>query len=252
MVHFSAMPEILMPHILFISDLHLSPQTPELLQQFQRFLRQQLPAAEAVYILGDLFDAWIGDDDPSAFATEIKSWLHQASTHTPLYFQHGNRDFLLGSDFAAEAGMNLLPEAQVIQVAGQSVLLLHGDQLCTDDVDYQRARTLFRSPEFFAQAMQMSIPERIEKAKQIRQMSGEATQMKSAQIMDVNQTAVEAIMVKHGVQQLIHGHTHRPDTHNFTLKGKPAQRHVLADWKNTGSYALRMDLNRFTPQSVPV
>lgn len=241
-----------MSHILFISDLHLSSQTPELLQQFRRFLRQQVAKAEALYILGDLFDAWIGDDDPSAYATEVKSWLLQASQTTTIYFQHGNRDFLLGKQFAEEAGIILLAEEHVIKIGTDPVLLLHGDQLCTDDTDYQQARKLFRSPEFITQVMSMSIPDRIEKARQIRQMSGEAILTKAADIMDVNHSATEAMMLKHGVQKLIHGHTHRPDTHHFILNGKPAQRLVLADWKNTGSYAINTDSEKMLPKTMPV
>ncbi|WP_456407953.1 UDP-2,3-diacylglucosamine diphosphatase, partial [Thiolapillus sp.] len=221
-----------MSHILFISDLHLSPATPELVRQFQHFLSgDAVKTADALYILGDLFDAWIGDDDPSPFATQIRDLLQEASRHTRLYFQHGNRDFLLGEDFSHAASMKLLPEEHVIQIAGQPVLLLHGDQLCTDDTDYQRARALFRSPEFRTQAMAMSIPERIKKAAEIRQMSGEAKALKPSDIMDVNQQAVEAMMRKHGVQRLIHGHTHRPQTHRFDLDGQPAERFVLADWQ---------------------
>ena len=207
------MPDSSMPHIFFISDLHLSPQTPEIQQQFQRFLRELAPEAEAVYILGDLFDAWIGDDDPSPFAAEIKHGLHEAGAQTALYFQHGNRDFLLGKDFAQAANMTLLLEEQVIEVAGRRLLLLHGDQLCTDDTDYQQARKLLRSGGFHDQIMAMSIPERLQKAAEIRRMSGEAIAMKNADIMDVNQQAVENMMRKHAVHRLIHGHTHRPGDH---------------------------------------
>ncbi len=242
-----------MSHILFISDLHLSPATPELVLQFERFLSgDAVRTADALYILGDLFDAWIGDDDPSPFAAQIRELLQEAGRHTHLYFQHGNRDFLLGEDFAHAANMKLLPEEHVIQIAGQPVLLLHGDQLCTDDTDYQQARKLFRSPEFRAQAMAMSIPERIEKAAEIRQMSGEAKAVKSSDIMDVNQQAVEASMLKHGVQRLIHGHTHRPQTHTFELDGQPAERIVLADWQIAGSTALQIDAEAGQTQTIVV
>jgi UDP-2,3-diacylglucosamine hydrolase len=242
-----------MSHILFISDLHLSPATPELVQQFRRFLSgDAVETADALYILGDLFDAWIGDDDPSPFAAQIREQLQEASRHTRLYFQHGNRDFLLGEDFAHAANMTLLPEEHVIQIAGQPILLLHGDQLCTDDTDYQQARKLFRSPEFKAQTMAMSIPERIKKAAEIRQMSGEAKAVKSSDIMDVNQQAVEAMMRKHSVQRLIHGHTHRPDIHRFQLNGQPAERIVLAEWKASGSSTLHIDAEAGQTQTIVV
>ncbi|HDK37595.1 MAG TPA: UDP-2,3-diacylglucosamine diphosphatase [Thiolapillus brandeum] len=242
-----------MPYILFISDLHLSPATPELLLQFQRFLASDaVRQADALYILGDLFDAWIGDDDPSPFAAQVRDLLREAGAHTRLYFQQGNRDFLLGADFASVANMQLLPEEHVIQIGGQPVLLLHGDQLCTDDKDYQQARKLFRSPQFQAQTLAMSIPERIKKAAEIRQMSGEAKAMKSSEIMDVNQQAVEVMMHKHGVRRLIHGHTHRPATHEFELDGQPAERIVLADWKTEGSFTLQVDAGSGEAQIVAV
>ena len=240
-----------MPHILFISDLHLSPATPAIMQQFQRFLDSDVPKqAEALYILGDLFDAWIGDDDPSPFAAQVREMLHEAGSHTNLYFQHGNRDFLLGEDFARAANMTLLPEEQVIQVADELVLLLHGDQLCTDDRDYQQARKLFRSPAFQAQAMAMSIPERIQKAAEIRQISGEAKAVKSSYIMDVNQKAVEAMMKKHAIRRLIHGHTHRPGTHDFTLDGHAARRTVLANWNGQASTVLRVNTSTGEEQNL--
>ena len=231
-----------MPHILFISDLHLSPNTPEMVQQFKHFLSgDAVMAADALYVLGDLFDAWIGDDDPSPFAAHIRSLLQEAGQHTRLFFQHGNRDFLLGEDYARAANLTLLPEEHVIQIAGKPVLLLHGDQLCTDDKGYQQARKLFRSPQFMAQALAMSIPERIRKAAEIRRMSGEATAAKPANIMDVNQQAVEDMMRKHGVRRLIHGHTHRPASHKFKLDGQPAERIVLSDWGADRSSALQID-----------
>jgi len=242
-----------MSYILFISDLHLSPDTPAILQQFQRFLASEtVRNADALYILGDLFDAWIGDDDPSPFAAQVRNLLKQAGQHTRLFFQHGNRDFLLGEDFARAASMELLPEEHVLQIAGKPVLLLHGDQLCTDDRDYQQARKLFRSPAFQAQAMAMSIPERIQKAAEIRQMSGEAKAVKSSDIMDVNQQSVEAMMKKHGAQQLIHGHTHRPDTHHFQLDDQPAERIVLADWAADAAHALAIDTDTGVATSITV
>ncbi|WP_456375602.1 UDP-2,3-diacylglucosamine diphosphatase [Thiolapillus sp.] len=230
-----------MPQLLFISDLHLSAQTPVLNARFRTFLQERAKTADALYILGDLFDAWIGDDDPSPFAAEIKKQLAALSQHTPVSFLHGNRDFLIGEDFARETGLVLLPEEYVLQTESGSWLLLHGDQLCTDDTDYQRARQIFRSEAFRIQAMAMSIPQRLEKAAEIRHMSGEAIAIKSGDIMDVNQTAVEAALRRHGLQRMIHGHTHRPAMHAFHLDGQPALRAVLADWKDQQSFALSLD-----------
>lgn len=241
-----------MPKVLFISDLHLSPKTPEILQQFSCFLEQTAPQAGAVYILGDLFDAWIGDDDPSPFAAHVRDMLQQASRHTRLFFQHGNRDFLVGEAFSRAANLSLLPEEHVIEIAGKPVLLLHGDQLCTDDKDYQQARKLFRSPEFYAQIMALSIPERIRKAVEIRQMSSEATTAKPSNIMDVNQQAVERTMKRHGVQRLLHGHTHRPASHQFRFDGQPAERIVLSDWRaDRSAAALQIDDKTGIAEAIP-
>jgi UDP-2,3-diacylglucosamine hydrolase len=241
-----------MSKFLFISDLHLSPQTPELNHQFRKFLAGHARTADALYILGDLFDAWIGDDDPSPFAADIKRQLAGFSRHIPVYYLHGNRDFLIGKDFAGEAGMALLPEEYVLETGSGPWLLLHGDQLCTDDRDYQQARQLFRSEAFKAQAMTMSIPQRIEKAAEIRRMSGEAKAAKAENIMDVNQAAVEESMRRHRLHHMIHGHTHRPARHDFTLDGQPARRVVLADWKEEGSSALQMDSNSGKLENLPI
>ncbi|BAO44256.1 UDP-2,3-diacylglucosamine diphosphatase [Thiolapillus brandeum] len=241
-----------MPPVLFISDLHLSPKTPELIQQFRRFLQGPVRTAHSLYILGDLFDAWIGDDDPSPFATEIQQLLADTTAHVPVYFQHGNRDFLLGDAFARETGVQLLPGEHVLETPFAPWLLLHGDQLCTDDSEYQKARKIFRSEAFKAQAMAMSIPQRMEKAAEIRRMSGEATAAKAENIMDVNQAAVEATMRRHGVRHMIHGHTHRPAVHEFSLDGQPARRAVLADWQDQGSFALALDRNSGKPVSIRV
>ena len=230
-----------MSRSLFISDLHLSPQTPELNAQFRRFLQSAAMEADALYILGDLFDAWIGDDDPSPFARQVKDELAALTRHRPVFIQHGNRDFLLGDSFAKETGITLLPEEFVLQTPAGPVLLTHGDQLCTDDTDYQQARKLLRSPTFRAQALSMSIPERMEKAAEMRRMSGEAQAAKAENITDVNQQAVEEAMRRNQVHWMIHGHTHRPAVHEFTLDGHPARRVVLADWKKEGSFAMAMD-----------
>jgi len=232
-----------MSRLLFISDLHLSPNTPELNEQFRGFLRGPARDADALYILGDLFDAWIGDDDPSPFASQLKDKLAALTRHTPVFIQHGNRDFLLGHRFAEETGITLLPEEFVLQTPAGPVLLTHGDLLCTDDTDYQQARKLLRSPAFKIQAMSMSIPERLEKAAEMRRMSGEALAAKAENITDVNQQAVEETMRRHDVRWMIHGHTHRPGVHEFTLDGHPARRVVLADWKKEGSFAMALDDN---------
>jgi UDP-2,3-diacylglucosamine hydrolase len=241
-----------MPPVLFISDLHLSPKTPELNQQFRRFLQGPARTAHSLYILGDLFDAWIGDDDPSPFAAEVRQLLAEITAHIPVYFQHGNRDFLLGDAFARETGIRLLPEEHVLETPFSPWVLLHGDQLCTDDREYQQARKICRSEAFKAQAMAMDIPQRMAKAAEIRRLSGEATAAKAENIMDVNQDAVEATMRRHGVRHMIHGHTHRPAQHEFSLDGQAARRAVLADWQSQGSFALGLDRNSGELTSIQV
>ncbi|WP_457676434.1 UDP-2,3-diacylglucosamine diphosphatase [Thiolapillus sp.] len=241
-----------MARLLFISDLHLSPNTPELNQRFRGFLRGPAREAEALYILGDLFDAWIGDDDPSSFASQVKEQLAALTADTPVFFQQGNRDFLLGETFARETGVTLLPEEHVLHTPAGPWLLLHGDQLCTDDREYQQARKLLRSEAFLKQAMAMSIPRRREKAAEMRRMSGEATAAKAENIMDVNQQAVEETLLRHGLRQMIHGHTHRPATHEFLLDGQPARRVVLADWKKDAAFALSLDSRNGGLESLPI
>lgn len=221
-----------MQPLLFISDLHLSAQKPLLLERFRALLEGPAREVGALYILGDLFDAWVGDDDPSPFAEEVRQLLRRFTGEVPAYLQHGNRDFLLGERFAGETGIELLPEEISITIAGEAVLLLHGDQLCSDDLEYQQARKTLRDPAFIREFLSRSIPERLQLAAEYRRLSGEAVSTKAADIMDVNQDAVERTMRKHGVRTLIHGHTHRPAMHEFELDGQPARRIVLPDWRD--------------------
>ncbi len=229
----------------FISDLHLEPSRPAIIQQLFTFLQRINGKADALYILGDFFEFWIGDDfldtpDGQAIAPLIQALRVVSNSGVPVYFMHGNRDFLLGERFATETGCILLPEQQVIDLYGVPTLLLHGDTLCTDDVDYQKARAVFRHPEWIAQALSQTIPQRIQQAQAMREASKESTQQKSGEIMDVNQQTVEQAMRDAQVTRLIHGHTHRPAIHYFRLDGIDAQRIVLGDWYTQGSY-LKVD-----------
>ncbi len=219
-----------MPQHVFISDLHLSATTAQISENFIRFLQNLPQDTRALYILGDLFDAWIGDDDPAAYIEPIRRALKQASRRFPIYFQHGNRDFLLGETFAQASGMVLLPQEAVIEIAQQPILLMHGDQLCSDDIDYQKARKIMRDPRFIEDFLAKPISERMQLAAGYRQLSGESTAMKGAEIMDVNQHTVAAKMDEYGAKQLIHGHTHRPGRHSFALKQAAGERLVLSDW----------------------
>ncbi|MFC0323412.1 UDP-2,3-diacylglucosamine diphosphatase [Gallibacterium melopsittaci] len=213
----------------FIADLHLSEHSPHLLALFRYFMTNLAPQAQALYILGDLFDFWVGDDEDSATIQEIKQLLrHLTAQGIPCYFCHGNRDFLVGERFAKQTGVQLLPEYHKIDLYGQMTLLCHGDTLCTDDVAYQKFRQ--RVHQRWLQKLFLCLPLnfRIRLAQRIRQQSQTDKQNKSAQIMDVNADTVEETFAKFQVNQLIHGHTHRQAVHVLENNRK---RIVLGDWR---------------------
>jgi len=221
---------------LFISDLHLHADRPSGIAQFLRFLETEAAEASALYILGDLFEAWIGDDDTDPTHAEVIAALAALSrADVPCYFMHGNRDFLVGSRFAAETGCRLLDEWHVATVGGERVLLTHGDLLCTDDTPYLALRALVREPRWQQDFLSKPIDERRAIAAGLRQRSRTETAAKPAEIMDVNETAVVAAMREHGVELLLHGHTHRPGIHQLAIDGKPATRIVLGAWHEQGS-----------------
>jgi len=217
--------------VLFISDLHLSGEQPETVRLFLDFLEHHAPGAEKLYILGDLFDAWIGDDLEIEPAPQIKAALKRLSDNgTRILLMHGNRDFLLGGQFCAQTGAELINDPIQINLFGTPTLLMHGDLLCTDDLPYQAFRKQVRDPAFITQFLSRTIPERIAIAQEYRAKSGEATSLKASEIMDINQTTVAQYMEDHGVRCLIHGHTHRPGRHDFMLSGVAASRFVLGEW----------------------
>lgn len=229
----------------FISDLHLEPARPASTQLLFQFLQHIRGKAEALYILGDLFEYWIGDDFLATPAGQqvlpiLQAFKQVATRGTPIYLQHGNRDFLLAEQFAELSSITLLPEQKNIDLYGQPTLIMHGDLLCTDDVDYQKARVLFRSLPWQQQILAKSIPERLQYAQSLRMQSQQSAQTKQEEILDANQVAIEATMRAAQVQQLIHGHTHRPAIHEFELEGRSAKRVVLGDWYSHGSF-LRVD-----------
>ena len=222
---------------LFIADLHLEDKAPDRTQWLLAFLSGPARKAGAVYILGDLFEYWIGDDALSATAQQVaKATAELSASGVPCYFIHGNRDFLLGEEYASGAGMNLLPECHVVDLYGTPTLLLHGDTLCTDDVEYQAFRQQTRDPAWQAAVLAMSIEERLQMAQSARDASIEHTGAASMDIMDVNAEAVSEAFRKHQVTRMIHGHTHRPAFHRVDLGDSTAERIVLADWHHAGSY----------------
>ena len=215
---------------LFISDLHLDTARPAVTQALAEFLDQNR-RCECLYILGDLFEVWLGDDDDSALATEIGGLLKEFAASGPaLYLMQGNRDFLLGQDFCNSIGARLLPDPTVIDLYGQATLIMHGDSLCTADVEYQAFRKTARDPRWQTEVLARSLEDRRAFAAQLRSMSKEANSNKAEDIMDVTAAEVERLMACHQVRQLIHGHTHRPARHD----GPTGTRWVLGDWAAHG------------------
>ena len=227
---------------LFIADLHLDPSRPQITDLFERYLASdEVRQADALYILGDLVEAWIGDDDDAELPARIAAATRAVrDAGVPVYFMVGNRDFLLGPAFAARAGLTLLDDGTVHDIHGRRTLLMHGDVLCTDDIAYQAVRRQVRTPEWQAQILAMPLQARRAFAAKAREDSKAHTGNTMESIMDVNADAVAETMRKAGVTRLIHGHTHRPAVHDFQLDGAPAQRIVLGDWYEQGS-VLRVD-----------
>ncbi|MFO7646603.1 MULTISPECIES: UDP-2,3-diacylglucosamine diphosphatase [Halomonas] len=237
---------------LLISDLHLHPGAPEITEGFLRWLEERACGSDALYILGDFFEAWIGDDlldlsghDPTGnadLAERIALALKRlADDGTALYLMHGNRDFLLGERFAEQAGATLLPDPSLVEIDGRPVLLMHGDSLCTRDEAYQAFRAQARHPLWQEQVLSMPIDQRIALARQLREQSGEANSNKAEDIMDVTPDEVVKVMAEHGVTTLIHGHTHRPAVHELTVGDVPARRYVLGDWQPGRGWEIVID-----------
>lgn len=233
-----------MTQTLFVSDLHLDNKRPHIIAAFCRFL-DECSSIDALYILGDLFEYWIGDDDPAiGLAPAIDAIRNLSDSGVPVFFIHGNRDFLIGKRFAKQTQCEILKEETVIDLYGTPTLIMHGDTLCTDDIAYQKYRTKARSPFIQKPLLMLSVKRRLKIAEGLRNKSKSATQEKSEDIMDVNQQTVEQTMQKHNVKHLIHGHTHRPAEHEFNLNGEKHHRIVLGDWYDQGSVL------RCTPDSI--
>lgn len=227
--------------ILLISDLHLHAQRPDLTAGFLRFLEERARGAEALYILGDFFEVWIGDDGMDDFQRGVASALRRlADSGTTIYLMHGNRDFLIGQRFCELAGCQLLGDPTRVVLGREPVLLMHGDSLCTADTNYMRLRRLLRNPLSLFLLRHLPLSTRRRLAGQLRDQSRIQTRMKAREITDVTPAAVEDCLRRHGVHTLIHGHTHRPAVHELQLDGQPARRIVLGDWDRQG-WALRAD-----------
>ncbi|UZD64423.1 MULTISPECIES: UDP-2,3-diacylglucosamine diphosphatase [Marinobacter] len=217
--------------IRFISDLHLEESRPDITDAFLAFLKDKAMGIEALYILGDFFEAWIGDDEQTPLQNRVADALREVSdSGTALYLMHGNRDFLIGEDFCNRCGAELLPDPTVVDLHGTPTLLMHGDSLCTADVEYQKFRANMRNEQWQQMFLQRPLADRQMVARQLREISMAKNQGKAETIMDVTPEEVVREMEHHRVQRLIHGHTHRPAIHPLTASGQPAWRIVLGDW----------------------
>ncbi len=224
-----------MSKTLFISDLHLSAERSDIAQCFFDFMQNDVIGADALYILGDLFEVWIGDDNVTDFSQQVARVIHQVSQSMPVYFIHGNRDFAISKEYAKQCNMQLLPEQHVIDLYGQRVLISHGDELCTRDIEYMKFRKKARGWWWPKLMRALPLSFRRKMAAKGRQTSKNNQQYLTAEIMDVTQSEVIAAMQKFDVNLFIHGHTHRPDIHEFTINNAPVRRIVLGDWYSQGS-----------------
>ena len=224
-------------HSIFASDLHLCLTRPAVNKVFFDFLRGPAAQAEALYILGDLFEYWAGDDDDDPFNASVLSALRELSDRgVKLYLMHGNRDFLIGDRFTVACRAKLLPDPTLVNLYDTPTLLMHGDTLCTDDLEYQTFRTQVRNPDFQREFLARPLAERKQKIEKMRAQSEATKKVKPEAIMDVTTATVEKELREHGYPRLIHGHTHRPALHQHVIDGRRCERWVLADWYTSGSY----------------
>jgi UDP-2,3-diacylglucosamine hydrolase len=236
---------------LFISDLHLDPGSPAISRQFLSLLAGEARSARALYVLGDLFEAWLGDDDPAPSSREVVEALRRLTdAGVPCFVMRGNRDFMIGDRFCSETGATLLEDGTVVDLEGERVLLLHGDSLCTDDVSYQRFRRVVRNPAALWLLRHMSLERRQALARKMREGSRMHVTATAPEIMDVNADAVAAAFRQSGVPTMIHGHTHRPAIHSLEVDGVPRRRVVLGDWHTQGS-VLEVSSGGFNLRSLP-
>jgi len=236
---------------LFVSDVHLDAAAPEAVEQFLDFLRTHAADAEALYIMGDLFEAWVGDDDPDPTKARVCESLRAlTATGVGCFVLHGNRDFLIGRDFCRRTGSRLLADPVVADLDGERVLLTHGDALCTDDHSYQELRSTVRTPEWQRRFLALPLADRELLANQARAGSKEHTSRTIPNIMDVNQDAVSTAYRATKVRRIMHGHTHRPGVHDTAIEGEPAQRMVLGAWYEQGSY-IQYESGRYELRALP-
>lgn len=227
-----------MKDTVFISDLHLQPEHAETMSLFIRFANDIAATADELYILGDFLEVWWGDDEPAPDYQEVFNCLaNLESEHgTNIYFMHGNRDFIIGDVLAKQCHFKIINDPHKINIQGRDILLMHGDTLCTDDIEYQQFRKMVRDPSWQQQFLSKPLEERSQIAKSVRERSKQETATKNEYIMDVNQDETNTTFINNGVDLIIHGHTHRPAIHQNSIDGHNVTRVVLGDWHDTGSY----------------
>lgn len=225
-----------MPETLFVSDIHLDAKRSAVVDLFNQFLIKRAIHADALYILGDLFEYWIGDDAPYLeYQNTFQALEKVTSNDIPVYFLHGNRDFLIAKSFAEKTGITLIKEEHIVSIYNQNILMMHGDTLCTDDIAYQNFRKKTHNKFLQWCTLRLPVSARKKLAEKLRNTSSQAVADKPADIMDVNQTAVEQALSRHQTTCLIHGHTHRPAIHEFSFNQQACTRVVLGDWYQQGS-----------------
>lgn len=235
----------------FISDCHLSASRPAVIDCFIRFIDSQAQRADALYVLGDLFDYWLGDGvDPGQKLKNVQSSLLRLAQHAPIYFIHGNHDFLISERFARQSGLTLLKQFKVINLYGENTLITHGDLLCSDDRMYQRYRRVAQHPLSKLTLNRLPAPVKLGLAGIMRKISAQKKSSAKAKTVDVRQETVIDVMRRYAVSRLIHGHTHQPDIHTFRLNGKRAQRIVLGDWYRQGNVLSVDEQNRIRFESL--
>ena len=229
--------------IYLISDIHLNSKISSTYEKFRNYLVSIQSDAEQLYILGDLFDYWIGDDglDVTVHRSAMESLKKLSDSGTKIFIMHGNRDFLIGEDFVSHFNGTVIPDPSKIELNGKTVLLMHGDSLCTDDTEHQKYREIVLNPEWQREVLKLSLDDRLQRAKDMRMQSKKGKVSKQPELMDVNLDAVTETMEKNQVQYLIHGHVHRTAVHNLEVNGNNALRYVLGDWDSGKDGVIRID-----------
>ena len=240
-----------MEDTIFISDLHLAPERPEIIKLFIKFVDEIAADADALYILGDFLEYWLGDDDPASALTPVFNKLIELDEKykTKIFFMHGNRDFLIGNKLAEHCHFTLIDDIHKIEIRNHHALLMHGDTLCTDDIEYQKFRAMVRSTQWKQEILSKTLEERKQIAHSLREKSKKSAAEKDEYIMDVNQKTTDDVFTENNIDLLIHGHTHRPAIHHKTINNNNTTRIVLGDWYKTGSYLRINDDSDFCIQT---